>query len=116
MNKVHIANIVPAQGAKSTCKVCRYWKGMVNIMEKITFVPDGEEPVEFYVLEQTTIAGVNYILVTDAEEDEEGEAYILKDVSDSESEERVYSMVEDDNEFEAVSAVFENILEDIDLI
>ena len=97
-------------------KVCRCWKGMVNIMEKITFVPDGEEAVEFYVLEQTTIAGVNYILVTDAEEDEEGEAYILKDVSDSESEERVYSMVEDDNEFEAVSAVFENILEDIDLI
>ena len=45
-------------------------------MEKITFVPDGEEAVEFYVLEQTTIAGVNYILVTDAEEDEEPLPYI----------------------------------------
>ena len=66
-------------------------------MEKITFVPDGEEAVDFYVLEQTTIGGVNYILVTDAEE-------------------RVYSMVEDDTEFDAVSAVFENMLEDIDLI
>ncbi|MBD9151944.1 MAG: DUF1292 domain-containing protein [Lachnospiraceae bacterium] len=85
-------------------------------MEKITFVPDGGEAVDFYVLEQTTIGGVNYILVTDAEEDEEGEAYILKDMSDSEAEERVYSMVEDDTEFDAVSAVFENILEDIDLI
>ena len=85
-------------------------------MEKITFVPDGEEPVEFYVLEQTTIAGVNYILVTDAEEDEEGEAYILKDVSDSESDERVYNMLEDEKEFDAVAAVFENMLEDIDLI
>ena len=68
------------------------------------------------MLEQTTIGGVNYILVTDAEEDEEGEAYILKDMSDSDAEERVYSMVEDDTEFDAVSAVFENILEDIDLI
>ena len=85
-------------------------------MEKITFVPDGGEAVDFYVLEQTTIGGVNYILVTDAEEDEEGEAYILKDMSDSDAEERVYSMVEDDSEFDAVSAVFENILEDIDLI
>ena len=85
-------------------------------MEKITFVPDGGEAVDFYVLEQTTIGGVNYILVTDAEEDEEGDAYILKDMSDSDAEERVYSMVEDDTEFDAVSAVFENILEDIDLI
>ena len=85
-------------------------------MEKITFVPDGGEAVDFYVLEQTTIGGVNYILVTDAEEDEVGEAYILKDMSDSDAEERVYSMVEDDTEFDAVSAVFENILEDIDLI
>ena len=84
-------------------------------MEKITFVPDGEEAVDFYVLEQTTITGVNYILVTDAEEDEEGEAYILKDISDSDAEERVYVMVEDDNEFDAVSAVFENMLDDIDL-
>ena len=85
-------------------------------MEKITFVPDGGEAVDFYVLEQTTIGGVNYILVTDAEEDEEGEANILKDMSNAEAEERVYSMVEDDTEFDAVSAVFENILEDIDLI
>lgn len=85
-------------------------------MEKITFVPDGGEAVDFYVLEQTTIGGVNYILVTDAEEDAEGEAYILKDMSDSDAQERVYSMVEDDTEFDAVSAVFENILEDIDLI
>ena len=85
-------------------------------MEKITFVPDGEEAVDFYVLEQTTIAGVNYILVTDAEEDEEGAAYILKDISDSDAEERFYSMVEDDDEFDAVSAVFENMLDDIDLI
>ena len=43
-------------------------------MEKITFMPDGEEAVDFYVLEQTTIGGVNYILVTDAEEEEDGEA------------------------------------------
>ena len=36
-------------------------------LEKITFRPEGEEPVEFYVLEQTRIGGHNYILVTDVE-------------------------------------------------
>ena len=38
-----------------------------KILEKIFFTPEGEEPVEFYVLEQTVIGGQNYILVTDAE-------------------------------------------------
>ena len=36
-------------------------------LEKITFRPEGEEPVEFYVLEQTRIGGHNYILVTDVD-------------------------------------------------
>lgn len=85
-------------------------------MEKITFTPDGEEAVDFYVLEQTTISGVTYILVTDAEEEEEGEAYILKDVTGSDAENRVYSMVDDDNEFEAVAGIFESMLDDIDFL
>lgn len=85
-------------------------------MEKITFMPEGEEAIEFYVLEQTTVGGVNYILVTDAEEDEDGEAYILKATSDAEESEQVYSMVEDDDELAAVAGVFENMLDDVDLI
>lgn len=85
-------------------------------MEKITFMPDGEEAVEFYVLEQTTLGGVNYILVTDANEGDDGNAYILKAVSDSDDNEQVYAMVEEDNELAAVSGVFESMLDDIDLI
>ena len=80
-------------------------------MEKITFMPDGEEPVEFYVLEQTTIGGVNYILVTDAEEDEEGEAYILKEIH-TEDEEVLYEMVEDDVEFAALAKVFAELTDE----
>lgn len=49
-------------------------------LEKIVFNPEGEEPVEFFVLEQTRIGGMNYILVTDFEEGD-GEALILKDIS-----------------------------------
>ncbi len=85
-------------------------------MEKITFMPDGGEAVEFYVLEQTTLGGVNYILVTDAQEEEDGEAYILKAVSDAENGEQIYSIVEDDDELAAVSGVFESMLDDVDLI
>ena len=49
-------------------------------MEKITFTPEGQDsPVDFYVLEQTKLAGVTYILVTD-EEEGDGEALILKDL------------------------------------
>ena len=85
-------------------------------MEKITFMPDGGEAVEFYVLEQTTLGGVNYILVTDAQEEEDGEAYILKAVSDAENGEQIYSIVEDDDDLAAVSGVFESMLDDVDLI
>ena len=82
-------------------------------MEKIKFVPNGEEEVEFFVLEQTRINGMNYILVTDTEEDD-GNAYILKDLSNDEEEESLYEMVSDDIELDAVAKVFESILDDIE--
>ncbi|MEF2618168.1 DUF1292 domain-containing protein [Firmicutes bacterium OM08-11AC] len=84
-------------------------------MEKITFRPEGEEPVEFYVLEQTRIGGHNYILVTDVEEGD-GDALILKDMSQDGEEDSIYDVVSDDEELEAVSGVFADMLEDIDLI
>lgn len=83
-------------------------------MEKIVFTPAGEEAVEFYVLEQTRLGGTDYILVTDSEE-EDGEALILRDMSAPEEAEAVYEIVTDDEELNAVAAVFENMLEDIEL-
>ena len=84
-------------------------------LEKITFCPDGEEEVEFYVLEQTRISGVNYILVTDFEEGD-GEALILKDLSKDEDKESVYAIVDDDTELNAVAAIFEDLLEDVKFV
>ncbi len=84
-------------------------------MDKITFNPEGEAPVDFYVLEQTTIAGVNYILVTDFEEGD-GEALILKDLSGNEETDSLYEIVSDETELKAVAEVFENILEDIEFV
>ena len=84
-------------------------------LEKITFNPNGEEPVDFYVLEQTRIGGFNYILVTDFEEGD-GEALILKDISKDGEEESVYTIVSDDEELKAVAGVFENMLEDVKFV
>ncbi|MBO5082868.1 MAG: DUF1292 domain-containing protein [Lachnospiraceae bacterium] len=82
-------------------------------MEKILFQAMDEEPVEFYVLEQTTVAGVNYILVTDTE-DGDGEALILKDISGAEDEEAVYDIVSEDKELNAIAEIFENLLDDVE--
>ncbi|MCR4815058.1 MAG: DUF1292 domain-containing protein [Lachnospiraceae bacterium] len=81
-------------------------------MEKITFTADDGETAEFFVLEQTTVGGINYILVTDSEEGD-GEALILKDMSAPDAEDADYEIVSDDEELKSISGVFENLLEDI---
>lgn len=83
-------------------------------MEKITFCPTEGESVDFYVLEQTRLGGIDYILVTDSEE-EDAEALILKDVSAPEDTESLYEIVDDDGELDAVAAIFSSMLDDVDL-
>lgn len=82
-------------------------------MEKIKFQVENEI-VEFFVLEQTRINGKNYLLVTDSDDDD-ATAYILKDQSLESDAESVYDMVEDDDELDAVSKIFEELMEDIDI-
>ena len=84
-------------------------------LEKITFQPEGENPVDFYVLEQTRIGGINYILVTDFEEGD-GEALILKDLSKDGEEESGFAIVSDDDELSAVAGVFESMLDDVTFV
>ena len=84
--------------------------------EKISFViDDTNEKVEFFVVEQTRINNTNYLLVTENETDEEADAYILKVTSKAEDSEAVYEIVEEDDELEAVSRIFAEILDDIDI-
>lgn len=84
-------------------------------MEKIEFRTDDGENVFFYVVEQTRINGMNYILVSDTEEGD-GQALILKDLSQDGDEESVYEIVDSDEELDAVGGVFANMLEDIDFV
>lgn len=84
-------------------------------MEKIEFTfEDTKETVDFYVLEQTRVNGSVYILVTDSEEDG-AECLILKEIHYEDTQESIYEIVEDDTELLAVSKVFEELLEDVDI-
>ena len=84
-------------------------------MEKLRFSLAGEDDcAEFYVLEQTRIAGISYLLVTETEE-EDVDAWILRDLSEDGESEAVYEIVEDDEELEAVARVFSEMLEDVDI-
>ena len=70
-------------------------------MEKIKFMSEEMQETDFYVLEQTKVNGVSYILVTDSEEDD-AECLILKDTSAEDDKESVYETVEDATELGAV--------------
>ena len=67
--------------------------------EKITLQTDTGESVDFYVM------------VTDSGEDEDGECYILKDVSCQEDQDAVYEFVENDSELEYLFGIFTELLD-----
>ena len=84
-------------------------------MDKISFVTEDGNTEEFYIEEQTVIAGTSYLLVSDSDGDE-ANAYILRDTSDPDSPDACYEMVEDEQELDAVYKVFQTLMEDADLV
>ena len=71
--------------------------------------------IEFSVIEQTRVNNTDYLLVTDSEEeDDEVNAFIVKDLSKPEEEEALYEFVEDDDEFESVAKIFDELVGDLD--
>ncbi|MDE5778494.1 MAG: DUF1292 domain-containing protein [Lachnospiraceae bacterium] len=88
-------------------------------LETIVITFDDGEEADFYVLEQTQLMGVNYYLVTPADEEdesEEAECYILKEHSDlMDKKYGTYEFVEDEKELESVGSIFGELLEDSDM-
>ncbi len=83
---------------------------------KIVFTDENGQEDVFYIVEETRLGDVSYLMVTDSADDsEEADAYILKDVSGPEDEEAVYEFVEDDRELDALAGIFAELLEDTDL-
>ncbi|MBR6229373.1 MAG: DUF1292 domain-containing protein [Eubacterium sp.] len=85
-------------------------QGMITLTDE-----DGSE-IEFYILEQTELGGSTYLLVTDSDEEaEEAEALILRETVESENGHVVYETVEDETTLKALSGLFEELLEEIDI-
>lgn len=84
-------------------------------MEKLIFQLDDNTQEAFYILEQTKVNGQTYILVADSEDDE-AECLILKDTSRQEDTDSLYQIVDDEVELMAVLKVFEELLEDVEVI
>lgn len=86
----------------------------------VEFETEDGEIVTFYILEQTRLGGIDYILVTDdveGTEDTEGGFLVLRENGVSGDEEDIvsYEIVEDEKELKAVVGVFNELLEDLDL-
>ncbi len=88
--------------------------------KSIFFLTDEGEKVEMIILEQTTVAGCNYLLVEEAAKEESSDdtmVYIMKaDPQASMDEMSVYEFVEDEAELESVSKIFEQLIDDVDII
>lgn len=87
---------------------------MKEDMEKIRLEAEDGQSLEFCVEERARISGCDYLLVSDPQ-DGGSQAYILKDISMEDDEMAAYIFVEDEGELGAVSKVFEQMLEDVDL-
>lgn len=94
----------------------------MNAKGVIRFTVDGGEPESFYVIDQVTFGGKEYLMVTDVDPSDEemdpgedgGIALILKDTASGgeDGAESVYEIVEDDTELSAVSTLFKDTLEE----
>ena len=71
-------------------------------MQSINFITDEGEEIPFYITEQTTLAGKDFLLVTDSDTDEdEAEVYIMQEISDQDDQ-TVFEFVEDEAQLEAL--------------
>lgn len=85
-----------------------------NKNDSIIFEAEDGTEVEFAVLEQTTLGGINYLFVVDKADDES--FLILREDSGTDTEEMAaYDIVEDEKELDAVIRIFDELLEDVNL-
>ena len=79
-------------------------------MEVINMIYDvTEEEIEFVVIDRKELNGTEYLLVIESAyiDDDEAEAAILKVVNETEQD-ITYSVIDDDDEFDAAAALFES--------
>lgn len=89
-----------------------------RVIEQVEFETEDGQKILMSVIEETTIAGVDYILVSSDFDDESGEGEIevlpLKLIKE-EGEIASYETIEDEEELAAVSEVFAKLLSEDDI-
>ena len=76
-------------------------------MQSINFITDEGEEIPFYIIEQTTLAGKDFLLVTDSDtQEDEAQVYIMQEISDQDDQ-TIYEFVEDEAQLE--------LLDDVDI-
>lgn len=78
----------------------------------LLFDEEGQE-IELYVLEQTTLAGKNYLLAADSLEDD-GVVMIMKEV-ELEDDMVSYEFVEDEEELKIISGIFNELTDEFEV-
>mgnify|MGYP002622160672 CR=1 FL=1 len=83
----------------------------------IPFITEDGEKVDMYVLEETTVQGIHYILVTDdlSQDSEEAIVTILKENGQNTDEEySIYHPVESEEELTSIAKIFAELMDDVD--
>lgn len=80
---------------------------------QILFLDEDGNGIEFIVLEQTTLAGRNYLLVADSME-EDGVVLIMREVQ-LEDDYVSYEIVEDEAELDMISKIFNELTEEFEV-
>ena len=86
---------------------------MAKEKENIIVLNGDDGDIQVEVIDQTVIDGVTYLLVADVvtDDEEEGDCYILKDVSSADETEASYEVVPND-EADGIFDTFEKMLKD----
>ena len=86
-------------------------------LKTVPFTTEDGEIVEMYVLEETTLQGIHYILVTEDLNDGSEEALVMimkEEKQQTEDEFAVYDIVENEEELQVVAKLFAELMEDVD--
>lgn len=80
---------------------------------QILFLDEDGNEIEFIVLEQTTLAGRNYLLVADSME-KDGVVLIMREIQ-LEDDYVSYEVVEDEAELDMISKIFNELTDDFEV-
>lgn len=86
-------------------------------LRTVPFTTEDGDVIDMYVLEETTLQGIHYILVTEDLSDESEEAIVMimkEEKQQAEDEFAVYDMVEDEEELQVVAKLFAELMDDVD--